>query len=206
MDQPECDYTAWIRRLQAHDIDAWEELFNQFSHIIWRTICRVGGFRPGEEDQVEDIRQETFSAAIQSIHKFRGGANIGTWLHRLAVNKTIDHIRKRQRSPLTGRADPTDVLTDSVEAALPPSNSTPADELVQKELYAQLQQCLEILRARNERWWSIVVMHHFSDLAYKEIAETLGMPLGTVQAALHRARLALADCLDGNKTGGFDDQ
>jgi RNA polymerase sigma-70 factor (ECF subfamily) len=194
----------WVRRLQAGDEDAWKELIDRFGERLWRVICRTGGFRPGEEDQVADIRQETFLAAIKSIRQYRGSARIETWLHRLAVHKTIDHIRKKQRRPVES-LDATDPETGEPVVEPAQESNTPADDLMRREAHLRLQECLETLRTRNERWWTMIVMHHFGDLLYKEVAQTLEVPLGTVQGALHRARLLLASCMGGNKTDDSDD-
>jgi RNA polymerase sigma-70 factor (ECF subfamily) len=205
MSQTDRNNAKWALELQAGESDAWNELFDRLGPRIWRVICRTGGFRQGEEDQVEDIRQETFLAAVKSIRQYRGSASIETWLHRLAVNKTIDHIRKSWRHPMESldAADP-----ETAESTANPSlaTDTPADDLMRTERRTKLHECLETLRLRNERWWTVVVMYHFGDMPYKDVAQTLAIPLGTVQGVLHRARMLLADCVEGNKTVFSDDQ
>lgn len=204
MSQTDHDNAEWVRRLQAGDLDAWNELFDRFGERLWRVICRTGGFPQGAEDQVEDIRQETLLAAARSIQEYRGSASVGTWLHRLAVNKTIDHLRKRMRRPDSepigvngGMGEP---IIDLVDTA-----PTPSEQVMQKERFAGLQQCLEALQARQERWWTMVMLRYFGDLQYSEVAEELAVPIGTVQAAVHRALHLLFDCLGGNKTAASGD-
>jgi RNA polymerase sigma-70 factor (ECF subfamily) len=205
MDPTERDNAEWVERLRAGDEQAWSELFDRFAERLWRAICRVGGFRPGEEDQVEDIRQETLVAALRSIRQFRGDAKLETWLHRLAACKTVDHIRKRRRTAVAMPPPPAPDNGQPISNE-PPDEDTPDAILMRKERLAALEECLQKLGQHHEQWETIVRLHCFGEMLYKEIAQTLDLPLGTVQAALHRARLLLADCLDRNKTGLEYDQ
>ena len=204
MTQTQRDNAEWVRRLQAGEEEAWSELFDRCGPRIWRVICRTGGFWPGEEDQVEDIRQETLLAAIKSIRQYRGAASLETWLHRLACYKTIDHIRKRQRHP-TVSLDAQDPETGKPTVQPPADENTPVDDLMRQERVARLELCLQVLRHHNEQWWAIVEMHYFGELRYWEVAEHLAIPLGTVRASLHRALKRLRECVKGTEVMGNKD-
>ena len=191
----------WLARLQAGDTDAWNGFFDRYRAQVWRVICLRGRFRPGQEDQAEDILQETFQAAIKSIRTFRGESKLGTWVCRLALNKTVDHIRKLSRHPLVSLDDVDPDPGGHVKSETPDDSPTPAEEAMRGEDRARLWECLNALESQTQRWWLIVFLRYFADLGYEEVACRLGIPLGTVKASLRRAHLRLADCLEGNKNG-----
>jgi RNA polymerase sigma-70 factor (ECF subfamily) len=156
------------------------------------TVRRLTRFQFSDERDAEDSAQDALSKAYGKISTFRGEASFSTWLHRLTLNACADHRRRqqrRQRSELSV-AEPQDLAA---------GNGAPAADagLDSRSLPADLEAGVAALSARQR---TVVVMKDVLAMRYDEIAEALGLPVGTVKCHAHRGRNALAASLERRKT------
>lgn len=138
-----------------------------------------------DADDALDATQEAMIAIARGIGRFDGRSRFTTWIYRVATNAALDELRRKRRRPVTGIAD--DVATD---AGSRPTGSDPMGAL---EARLDLDAALE---AVPEEFRTAVVLRDLADLDYAEIAETLGVPVGTVKSRVNRGRAALRAALE----------
>jgi RNA polymerase sigma-70 factor (ECF subfamily) len=143
----------------------------------------------------EDLVQETFLKAYRSFGTFQEGSNLRAWLYRILTNTYINMYRARQRRPMeTDLADVEDMYMyrrlGSIEAAM--ASRSAEDQLFDVFTDDEVKQALEDL---PENFRLPVLLADVEDFSYKEIAEMLDIPIGTVMSRLHRGRKAMQRAL-----------
>lgn len=141
--------------------------------------------------EIEDVVQETFLKAFSRLDSFQHQSSFYTWIYRIAVNTTLDFLKRRGRSPVTAVEDPEMVLTASVSQ--PSSRVMSPDARLQREEIQQIT--AKILEGMPEIFRTVLVMREFEDMAYQDIADALGISIGTVESRLFRARARFKDKL-----------
>src|SRR5437667_8236729 len=183
------DETALIERCRAGDVAAFEPLVEKYRQRVWRLAYNI--LRDREE--AWDVAQEAFIKAFQALPSFRGQSAFYTWLYRIAMNVAADRGRSRGTE---GRAFGTErVPEEDWERVLPdqnPGDESPDAAAARTEERAKIMKALDTLSEDHRR---IVMLSDLEGLSYREIAETLDIPMGTVMSRLHNARKRLCDIL-----------
>ncbi len=141
--------------------------------------------------KAEDLLQETFLRAWRSFHTFRPGTNVRAWLYRILMNAYIDGYRKSEREPEV--VDHEDVDEFYLYSKVHESEDfrragNPEEVLLANLMDADVKGALQGL---PEAFRNVVILADIEGFSYKEIAEILGIPIGTVMSRLHRGRRQL---------------
>lgn len=166
-----------VARVLAGDRSAGRAIYDAHAPALHRLALRL----TRDADFAEDCVQDAFVRAFANLHTFRGDAALGTWLYRVTLSVTLNAMRKRsrwwRRTAEIGDADA--VAADTREA----------DPELRDRLHAAIDALPEIYR-------TIVVLHDIEDRTHAEIAEALGIPVGTCKARLSVARTKLRATLE----------
>lgn len=143
----------------------------------------------------EDLVQETYVKAFQAFDSFKEGTNLKAWLYRIMTNAYINTYRKKQRQPYQSS---TEDVTD-YQLLETSSHESTGLESAEVEALKNLpdQQIANAMNALSDEYRMVVYYADVEGLPYKEIAEIMGTPLGTVMSRLHRGRKQLRDALKG---------
>jgi RNA polymerase sigma-70 factor (ECF subfamily) len=184
-----------IARCQKADIAAFNEIVGRYKGKIYNYLYRM----TGNADDAEDLTQEVFVRMYTNIGSFRAEASLSTWLFRIAGNLCVDAFRrgKKERgvvhsldAPLAGSDDDGDGVAATRD--VPDWTHEPDTLFRRKELGTHIQTALQKLPPKLR---SAVVLHDVEGLAYEEIAQAEGIPLGTVKSRIFNARVALREHL-----------
>ncbi len=130
--------------------------------------------------EVEDIVQDSFLKAYRRLESFDHRSSFYTWLYRITVNTILDSLKRKGRSPVAAVEDPEMVAQPAPVEGFAPSAGLEREEVVEVTRKV-LEQIPEIFR-------TVLVLRELEGLAYQEIADTLGISIGTVESRLFRAR------------------
>ena len=195
-----------LRKAQSGDRTSYGQLVVLYQDRLYNALLRM----VGDSDEARELTQEAFTRGLMKLSSFRGDASPYTWLFRIAVNLAISHLRKVQRhrvfsldaparngngrhaddqasslaERVAGGAGGGGILGGTSESHLPP------DDLERRELHGQV---LAALGRLDAEYRAVLVMRDVEGFDYQQMADVLGLPLGTLKSRLFRARLALRD-------------
>lgn len=175
------DENALIEQAQQGDRNAFGELVSRYYPGVVRVVYRLCG----DTGLAEDMAQEAFLRGWVNLSSFRPQSSLRNWLYRIAVNATLDVLRRR----------PEEALEDEAAQMVPDQEAGPEATLIEKERVALLQQAM---RSLPEAARSVLVLREYGGLSYQEIANVLEVPVGTVMSRLNYARNRLRELLKGD--------
>jgi RNA polymerase sigma-70 factor (ECF subfamily) len=156
-----------------------------FIDSLYNTAYRMAR----NSQDAEDLVQETYMKAYKYYDKFQEGTNFKAWLFKILKNTFINSYRKKQNQPAQSAfSDIEDAFESRVDDEVLRKNLTPEDELLEHVLDQDVQAAIDSL---PEDYRIVVVLADLENFSYKEIAEILEVPLGTVMSRLYRGRRRL---------------
>jgi RNA polymerase sigma-70 factor (ECF subfamily) len=186
---------ALVAAAQGEDMGAFEELVARHRDKIY---ARAFSMMRNEEAAI-DLSQEAWVKGWQRLKQFHGEASFVTWMTRIVINLCLDQLRKQKRL----RADSIEQLDEDlggVERQMPVITPNPTERLEQQELRQRIDRAMEQLSYEHR---TVLILHEFEELEYKEIAKRMQCSIGTVMSRLFYARRRLAALLAGLKREEF---
>ena len=185
--------SEFIENLKAGDAAAFDTLANRYAREIYGLLYRL----TQDAEEASDLTQETFLSALKAISKFRGEADLKTWLFRIAINESRNRFRwwKRRRRDATISLD---VTIGESDTPLSETFSSDALNPEEKTLRGEREKLLRgALNDLSDIFREAVVLCDIEGFTYEEIAQTLEVNIGTVKSRIARGRDELRRKLEG---------
>ena len=181
-----------IERVLAGDVNAYEQLVTQYEKSVYNLALRM----VDNPEDAADMAQEAFIKAYNSLSGFRGDSKFSVWLYRIVSNVCLDFLRRQSRRPAVSLSVEDDEGED-VQLDVPDESMSPEAQLERKLTRESVREGLKQL---PDDYRQILLLRELQGLSYDEIAETLGIGVGTVKSRIFRAREKLCAFLskDGN--------
>ena len=179
--------SALVKAAQKGDMAAFEELVARHRDKIY---ARAYSMMRNEEEAI-DLSQEAWVKGWQRLEQFQGDSSFATWITRIVINLCLDELRKHKRQK-TDSIEAMDEDSGGVERHMPVVTPNPTAGLERSELRARIDQALGQLSYEHR---TVLVLHEFEELEYKEIAKRMDCSIGTVMSRLFYARRKLATLL-----------
>ena len=181
-----------VKSAQKGDMGAFEELVARHRDKIY---ARAYSMMRNEETAI-DLSQEAWVKAWQRLEQFQGDSSFPTWITRIVINLCLDQLRKQKRHR-TESIEEMDEESGGVERQMPVVMVNPTEGLERTELRERIDKALGQL---SEAHRTVLMLHEFQDLEYKEVAKTMNCSIGTVMSRLFYARRRMASLLADLKT------
>jgi len=181
------DEAALVQAAQRGDLKAFEELVARHRDKIY---ARAFSMMRNEEEAL-DLSQEAWVKAWQRLKQFHGESSFATWLTRIVINLCLDQLRKQQRQR-TESIEEMDEESGGVERQMPVVTVNPTAGLERGELRQRIDKALSQLSHEHR---TVLVLHEFEEMEYKEIAKAMNCSIGTVMSRLFYARRKMAALL-----------
>jgi RNA polymerase sigma-70 factor, ECF subfamily len=173
-----------VNRAQKGDVGAFSALVERYQGRVYNLAFRL----VSNADDAADVAQESFIAAYESLKRFRGESSFYTWLYRLVVNKALTYRRSRDsRQEFAVGDGETGAFLAAADGGAGPVRA------VEEKERAELVQAA--IAGLPGDFRAVVVLRDVEGLEYEEIADVLGVAVGTVKSRLHRGRLLVRDTL-----------
>lgn len=183
------DDSTMIERCKQGDLSAFDALVRQYEKQVYNFAYRM----TGNYDDASDIATNTFVKVFNAIETYRGDASFTTWLFRIVTNLYLDE-RKRSKAHLNIPLDEyIDLEESSVIRQVEDATPSPAEKLESVERCEALDQAVRCLPDYQR---IMILLYHTQELSYEEIAQIVGLPIGTVKSRLNRARISLKEKLE----------
>src|SRR5437867_4818766 len=186
-EKPEVSDEKLVRRAQRGDMVAFEELVARHRDKIYARAFSM----TRNEDEAVDLSQEAWVKGWQRLRQFQGESSFGTWMTRIIINLCLDQLRKQKRQ----RTESIEAMTEEsggVERHMPVLTVNPTAGLERQELRQRIDRALSQLSYEHR---TVLVLHEFEEMEYKQIAKAMDCSIGTVMSRLFYARRKLAALL-----------
>lgn len=173
-----------VDKAKAGDIKSFELLVSTYQKQIFSFIYRM----VLSVEDARDLTQEVFILVFRALDNFRGDAKFSTWLYRIASNKSLDFLRSNQKMKIYHQGGIDNASLTQLASA------SPEQVYLQEE---KLRRLRRMIGGLPDKYRLAIILFHYQNLTYRQIAEALDIPEKTVATRLYRAKLILKEGLGG---------
>lgn len=180
--------TELIARLKDGEETAFREVVETWKDMVYNTVLGV----VQHDEEAEDVTQEVFIQVYESISQFKGDSKLSTWLYRIAVTKSLDHLRKKKRKKRFAFLQSLFGVNEE-EVRHDPEFNHPGVVLENKENAGILFRAIDKLPDNQK---TAFTLHKLEGLSYQEVAEVMDCSVSSVESLMHRAKGNLRKLLE----------
>lgn len=187
------DFDLVRRAIDVNDQTAYAKLMSRYRDSIYFMVLKM----VHDPDDADDLTIEAFGKAFSNLEKYSPDYAFSTWLYKIALNNSIDFIRRKRMETFSIDEENETESGDSIKMDLQSPNLDPEEKYI-KEQRALLMR--EVLEKINPKYRMLIELRFFDELSYEEIADKTRLPLGTVKAQLFRAKDLLYQILSPGRS------
>ncbi|MDD2358704.1 MAG: sigma-70 family RNA polymerase sigma factor [Thiovulaceae bacterium] len=181
-----------IKSITSGNTTDYKYIVEKYTNIVFRTCL---GYVHNREE-AEDLTQEVFISAFKSLEKFKGNSAFSTWLYRISVNTSLNHLRSKQGNKFKNLFRNSDLNKNSNDYInIASSDISPEENIINSEKRSRVNYALSKL-PENQK--TAIILSKYNDLSQKEIADVMGKTEGAVEALIQRAKENLKKILIKN--------
>lgn len=183
------DYELVQRALEQNDQNAYAKLMQRYRDSIYFLVLKM----VHDPDDADDLTIEAFGKAFNNLEKYSPDFAFSTWLYKIALNNSIDFIRRKRLETLSIDEENENESGEGYKIDLKAATLDPEEKYIKEQRAKLMRETLEKL---NPKYKTLIELRFFDELSYEEIAEKMNLPLGTVKAQLFRAKDLLYQILN----------
>jgi len=185
---------ALVKRAKDGDTEAFGQLSLTYERFVYHTALRVLRAQGGRAEDGEDVAQNALFKAWRSLDSFRGECAFSTWLYRITVNCARDHCRAEIRRPAVSLtlSEDEDGISQEIDIPVTDGDEIPEFALERQETVLAVRRAIQSLPPDMRQ---VILLRDIQELSYAEIADLLGIEVGTVKSRINRGRQALREAL-----------
>jgi RNA polymerase sigma-70 factor (ECF subfamily) len=187
------DYDLVQKALEHNDQSAYAKLMQRYRDSIYFLVLKM----VHDPDDADDLTIEAFGKAFNNLEKYSPDFAFSTWLYKIALNNSIDFIRRKRLETLSIDEDNENENGEGYKIDLKSATLDPEEKYIKEQRAKLMRETLEKL---NPKYKTLIELRFFEELSYEEIAEKMNLPLGTVKAQLFRAKDLLYQILNPTRT------
>lgn len=181
-----------VKQATAGDQRAYAKLMSRYKDSIYFLLLKM----VHNEDDANDLTIEAFGKAFSNLHKYTPDFAFSTWLYKIALNNSIDFIRRKKIETLSIHDAVENEKGESFEIDIRSTSPDPEERYVRQQRGKILRDVIEKI---NPKYRLLIELRFFEELSYEEIAQRTSLPLGTVKAQLFRAKNLLYQILHSRR-------
>lgn len=180
-----------VEAIKAGEMQQFEVLVDKYKDKIYNMARNI----TGSQQEAQDLAQDIFLLIFKNIGSFQGRSSLSTWIYRISINKCLDWQRKQQRKNsflhTLYRSKDQDQHIDPMEQ-LPNRQPTPEEQYIKNE---QIRELRNIIQGLPEKYQKVIILFHYQQMTYQEIADVLELPVRTIETQLYRGKQKIREQL-----------
>ncbi len=190
------DVEFLIKKAVSGNTDAFEELIKNYEKIVYNIAYKM----LNNSEDAKDISQEVFIKIYRNLSKFDGKSLFSTWVYRITMNTCIDELRKRKGKEVYSMDEDIEKEESSIKKQFVDEKGTPEDFYISREKQQEIINSINMLKDEHKQ---IIILRDINGFEYTQIAQILGISLGTVKSRIARARIQLKNLISNREHIGY---